>query len=134
MDQLAFNADLIAKFRDGLEIEGMHRDRLLLLTTLGRRSGDPHTAPMMFQLDGDPVVIASNNGASAHPAWFLNLETEPRVTVELSDETYETTAEVLHGDEYDRLWAAITTAYPFFVEHQQRAGARRIPLVRLPRD
>jgi deazaflavin-dependent oxidoreductase (nitroreductase family) len=134
MDQLAFNATVIAKFRVGGEIEGLHRERLLLLTTLGRKSGEPRTAPMMFVSDGDPVVIASNDGASTHPSWFLNLETEPRVTVELPDETYETTAEVLDGEEYERVWAEVTAAAPFFLEHQQRAGARRIPLVRLPRD
>jgi deazaflavin-dependent oxidoreductase (nitroreductase family) len=138
MDQRAFNADVIAKFREGREIEGMHRNRLLLLTTLGRATGEPRTAPMMFSMEGDfnadPVVIASNNGAARHPSWFLNLESEPRVTVELPDETYETTAQVLDGAEYERVWASVTAATPFFVEHQERAGARRIPLIRLPRD
>ncbi len=134
MDQLAFNDDLIAKFREGGEIEGMHRDRLLLLTTLGRKTGEPRTAPMMFYIDRDPVVIASNNGAPRHPSWFLNLEAEPRVTVELPDETYETTAEALDGEDYERVWTEIAAAYPFFAEHQQQAGSRRIPLVRLPRD
>ena len=134
MDQLAFNADLIAKFREGEQIEGLHRNMLLLRTTLGRKTGEPRTAPMMFHLDGDPIVIASNDGASVHPSWFLNLESEPRVTVELPDETYETTAQVLEGQEHERVWAAISSANPFFVEHQQRAGSRVIPLVRLPRD
>jgi deazaflavin-dependent oxidoreductase (nitroreductase family) len=134
MDQLAFNADLIAKFREGRDLEGMHRERLLLLTTLGRASGEPRTAPMMFHLDEDPIVIASNDGAPRHPFWFLNLEADPRVTVELADDTYETTAEVPGGAEYERLWAEITAAFPFFLEHQKKAGGRRIPLVRLPRD
>jgi deazaflavin-dependent oxidoreductase (nitroreductase family) len=102
MDPLAFNDGVIAAFRAGSEIDGMHRERLLLLTTLGRTTGSARTAPMMFYLDADPIVIASNDGAPRHPSWFLNLEAEPRVTVELSDETYETTAVVVRGDEYER--------------------------------
>lgn len=134
MDQHSYNERVIEQFRAGGEIEGMHRDRLLLLTTTGRKSGEPRVAPMMFVQDkGGPVVIASNMGAPHHPAWFLNLEANPAVTVELPDGTYSSEAEVLDGVEYDRVWADLTREFPFFLEHQGKTS-RRIPLVRLPRS
>jgi deazaflavin-dependent oxidoreductase (nitroreductase family) len=134
VDLKEINRGVIAQFRAGGEVQGMHRERLLLLTTTGRTSGARRTTPMMFHRDGGiPVVIASNTGAERHPHWFRNLARSPAVTVELPDETYESRAEILDGAEYDRLWAEITAAYPFFLDHQARVE-RRIPLVRLPRS
>ncbi|THG28814.1 nitroreductase family deazaflavin-dependent oxidoreductase [Naasia lichenicola] len=131
-DQLQFNAQVIEQFRAGGEVQGLHRERLVLLTTTGRRSGEQITAPMMFHLDGGvPVVIASNMGALAHPGWFLNLEADPEVTVELPDKAYRSRAVVLDGAEYDRVWADVTRDSPFFLEHQAQTP-RRIPLVSLP--
>ncbi|MBF6174006.1 nitroreductase/quinone reductase family protein [Nocardia blacklockiae] len=133
MDVREINKAVIARYRAGGEIDGMHRDRLLLLTTTGRRSGTPHTTPMMFHRDGDRVlVIASNRGAPRHPQWYLNLAADPAVTVELGDETYSATAEPLHGADYDRVWADIKRDNPFFAEHEAQAG-RTIPVVALRR-
>ncbi|BDZ44354.1 nitroreductase/quinone reductase family protein [Naasia aerilata] len=134
MDLREINRRVIEQFRSGGEVDGMHRERLLLLTTTGRSSGKPRTTPMMFHRDaGVPIVIASNTGARRHPHWYRNLEVTPSVRVELPDETYECEAEILDGAEYDRLWAEITAAYPFFLEHQAKVE-RRIPLVRLRRS
>jgi len=133
MTPLEINAHVIEQFRAGGPIEGMHRDRLLLLTTTGRSSGEPRTAPMMFHLDeGRPVVIASAAGAPRDPQWYDNLVADPAVHVELADEEYDARAVVASGDEHDRLWADITAAYPFFLEHLAKAG-RTIPLVILDR-
>lgn len=134
MDLTEINRRVIEQFRAGGEIDGMHRERLLLLTTTGRSSGTPRTTPMMFYPDGgDPIVIASNTGSERHPHWYRNLEQDPAVTVELPDQTYRSEAEILDGPEYDRLWAEITAGYPFFLEHQAKVE-RRIPLVRLRRS
>lgn len=131
---LEINRQAIARFRAGEDPEGMHRDRLLLLTTTGRRSGEPRTSPMMFHLDGDvPVVIASNMGAARHPEWYRNLQADPEVTVELSDATWRGIATVLTGVERERVWADIAGLYPFFLDHQEKAGDREIPLVALAR-
>ena len=133
MDVKAINRRVIEQFRAGGEIEGMHRDRLLLLTTAGVRTGRPHTTPMMFHRDGDRLlVIASNAGAPRHPDWYRNLTANPRVTVEVGDETYEATATTVGGAERERLWAMLTQAYPFLAEHETKAG-RTIPVVELRR-
>jgi deazaflavin-dependent oxidoreductase (nitroreductase family) len=130
---LAFNDDVIRRYRAGEPLAGLQRERLLLLTTNGRRSGERRTAPMMFvDFDGDPLVIASNDGAAAHPAWFLNLRADPHVTVETPDgATRQAVAEELAGDERARAWADLVSHFAFFGEQQVRAGDRIIPLVRL---
>ena len=88
MDVREVNKRVVEQFRAGGEIDGMHRERLLLLTTTGRRTGEPRTTPMMFHRDGDRVlVIASNIGAPRHPDWYLNLVAHPEVTVEVGDES-----------------------------------------------
>jgi deazaflavin-dependent oxidoreductase (nitroreductase family) len=133
MDIKEINRQVIEQFRAGGEITGMHRDRLLLLTTTGARSGRRRTTPMMFDRDGDRVlVMASNAGATKAPDWYRNLVADPRVTVEIGDETYEAVAAVAEGAERARLWAMITDHYPFFLDHQAKAG-REIPVVVLER-
>lgn len=133
MDVKEINRRVIAQFRAGGEIDGMHRDRLVLLTTVGARSGQRRTTPMMFHRDGDRVlVIASNAGAPRHPDWYHNLVADPRVTVEVGDETYEAVAATAEGEERERLWAELTAAYSFLAEHETKAG-RVIPVVVLSR-
>ncbi len=127
------NPMVIERFRAGEEIPGMHRDRLLLLTTRGRKTGRRYTAPMMFHREGERVlVIASNAGATRHPGWYRNLLENPAVTVEIGDETYEATAEPLGGADREKTWATIKRLYPFFAEHEKIAG-RDIPVVELKR-
>ena len=133
MDYRETNRHVIAGFRAGDELPGMHRERLLLLTTTGRRSGNPHTTPMMFHReDGRMFVIASNVGAPNDPEWCLNLRADPAVTIEVGDEPgsppYAATASVLEGEDRAAVWARIAELYPFFVDHQTKAP-RQIPVV-----
>ena len=130
-DLLAYNRQLIEQFRsDGGASMG---DRpLLLLTTLGRRSGKKRTSPMMYvREEGRLLVIASNNGARSDPAWYRNLVADPQVTVEVPGQRFMATAEPLTGGDYEREWARIKEKYPFFAEHDKRSGDRRIPVVAL---
>jgi len=125
----------VAQFRAGGAIDGMHRDRLLLLTTTGRRSGQEHTVPMMFHRDGERVlVIASNAGGPRHPDWYLNLAAHPQVTVEVGDEpggaARPATAVTVEGGERTALWEMVKATYPFFADHEA-ATERTIPVVAL---
>lgn len=133
MDIQEVNRRTIEQFRAGGEIEGMHRERLLLLTTVGRRSGERRTTPMMFHREDDRLlVIASNIGAPRHPDWYLNLAADPRVTVEVGDETYDAVASTLEGAEREREWEMLKQAYPFFADHETKTE-RTIPVVALTR-
>jgi deazaflavin-dependent oxidoreductase (nitroreductase family) len=134
MDVREVNKRVIEQFRAGGEIDGMHRERLVLLTTTGRRTGDRRTTPMMFHRDGDRVlVIASNVGAPRHPDWYLNLVAHPEVSVEVGDESgaaRAATATPLEGDERAAIWEMLKTGYPFFAEHERKT-TRTIPVVAL---
>jgi deazaflavin-dependent oxidoreductase (nitroreductase family) len=134
MDPKEINRKVIEQFRAGGEIEGMHRDRLLLLTTTGAKTGRPHTTPMMFIRDGDRLlVIASNMGAPKHPDWYLNLVASPQVRVEAEGESFPAMATPAAGQDRDRLWAMLKEQYPFFADHEATAG-RAIPVVALTRS
>jgi len=129
-DMAAHNRELIATFR----ADGGAGDRpLLLLTTLGRRSGEWRTTPMMYVPGGDRLlVVASNAGAPADPDWYRNLVADRRVHVELGTDQYDAIAVPLEGDARDRVFAGICEQYPFFLEHQAQVS-RTIPVVALQR-
>jgi deazaflavin-dependent oxidoreductase (nitroreductase family) len=103
------------------------------LTTTGRRTGRPHrvllTSPV--QVDATFVVVASRGGDDHHPAWFLNLEEQPEVTVSVGGRPPVTMhARVASAEERATLWPRVTTAYKTYADYQARTD-REIPLVLL---
>lgn len=133
MDYREINRKVIEQFRAGGEIEGMHRDRIVLLTTTGARTGLRRTTPMMFHRDGGRLlVVASNVGAPKHPDWYRNLVADPRVTVEVGDESYEAVAATLDDADRALAWAMLKESYPFFADHEA-STERVIPVVALTR-
>ncbi len=131
-----WNAGIIKEFRAnegrvGGQFEGAP---LLLLTTRGRKSGQPRTSPMMYLADGDRLLVfASKGGAPANPDWYGNLVADPKVTVEVGVEKFEARAVVLDGEERDRHYAEQARRYPGFTEYQARTD-RVIPVVALVRE
>jgi deazaflavin-dependent oxidoreductase (nitroreductase family) len=127
-----FDQDIVDQFRanQGRILTGPFAGRtLLLLTTTGARSGRPLTKPLGFTRDGERyVVIASNGGASTHPAWYHNLVADPRVTIEVGQERFEARATVAQGDERERLYTQQATQIPVFGRYQQMT-TRQIPVV-----
>jgi deazaflavin-dependent oxidoreductase (nitroreductase family) len=107
---------------------------VLLLTTTGRTSGEPRTAPMMYLQEGDHLyVFASKGGAPSDPHWYRNLVANPRVSVELGIERFEAIARPLGGEERDRVYARQVELYPQFGEYERKTE-RTIPVVELIRD
>ena len=106
--------------------------RLLLLTTTGARSGAPHTVPLGYLPDGGEqvIVIGSAGGSPHHPAWFHNLVTNPRVTVEDGVFVSDALAAVLSGAERDRAFARAVESDPGWAEYEERSG-RVLPVVAL---
>lgn len=101
----------------------------LLLTTTGRRSGRPLTMPLIYTPRGDDfVVIASRGGSPQHPAWYLNLEASPRVTVQVVARRFDATARTATGEERTRLWKQMRDLFPPYDTYQTRT-AREIPVV-----
>jgi deazaflavin-dependent oxidoreductase (nitroreductase family) len=106
------------------------RAPVLLLHHVGRRSGEPRVAPLIYLPDGeDLVIVASYGGAPKHPAWFHNLTAAPETTVEVGRERRAVVAHVATAAERDRLWPAVLELYPAYGDYQERTGGREIPLV-----
>jgi deazaflavin-dependent oxidoreductase (nitroreductase family) len=106
----------------------------LLLTTTGRKSGEPRTVPLIFGPDGDDcILVASKGGAPDHPLWYKNLDANPTVQVQVKGDKYTATARTLEGEERDRAWAIATSVWPNYDEYVTRT-TRVIPVVVLARD
>jgi F420H(2)-dependent quinone reductase len=83
-------------------------NRALMLHTVGRKTGKARTTALTYAEDGDSyVVVASFGGSAQHPAWFLNLEANPRVEVQVGRRRRPATAHVAQGDERERLWRLV---------------------------
>jgi deazaflavin-dependent oxidoreductase (nitroreductase family) len=130
-----WNAKIIEEFRaNGGKVGGGWAGRdLLLLTTTGAKSGQPHTNPVVFLRDGERLLIfGSKAGAPTHPDWYHNLVAHPVVMVEVGAERYEATATVLTGEERDQFYAKQAQVSPAFADYQKKTS-RVIPVVALTR-
>jgi deazaflavin-dependent oxidoreductase (nitroreductase family) len=130
-----WNQRIIEEFRaNGGKVGGQFEGApLLLLTTTGRKSGQSYTNPMMYLAEGDRLMVfASKAGAPTNPDWYYNLVAHPRATVEVGTETFDVNAEVLTGEERDRIYQRQAELYPGFGEYQ-RNTTRTIPVVALTR-
>ena len=102
---------------------------VLLLTTIGRKSGQPRTQPLAYTRAGDGyAVIASKGGAPQHPLWYLNLRANPLAEVTVGRETRKVRARDAEGEERERLWRALADLYPGYDRYAQKTS-RRIPVV-----
>jgi F420H(2)-dependent quinone reductase len=105
------------------------RMRVLLLTTVGRRSGKPRTVPLLHVRDGDGYVLAgSNNGSDRHPAWVLNLRTNSHAQVQVGRQVFEVVAREAGPQERERLWQLMVDGKSSYGAYQQKTK-RRIPIV-----
>ena len=105
----------------------------LVLTTAGRRSGEPRHSAMIYGTDGDAfVVVASQGGLPTHPDWYLNLSADPNVELQVGADRFAAAARTAEGEERDRLWSLMTSVWPNFDVYQSRTE-RRIPVVVLER-
>jgi deazaflavin-dependent oxidoreductase (nitroreductase family) len=107
---LAYNQGVINEFRANHGVVSQPPFPILLLTTIGARTGRPATVPLGFAVDDNRrvFVMASKAGAPRHPAWFHNLRTNPSVTVELGDRSFQARAVVTAGEERDRLYGMVS--------------------------
>jgi deazaflavin-dependent oxidoreductase (nitroreductase family) len=107
---LAYNRGVIDEFRANHGVVRQPPFPVLLLTTTGGRTGRRTTVPLGYAVDDDGrvFVVASKAGAPRHPAWFHNLRSNPSVTVELGEGSFQAQAVVTTGEERDRLYRRVT--------------------------
>ncbi len=104
---------------------------VLLLTTTGRKTGQPRTTPLgYFEAEGNYVIIASNAGSDRHPAWFHNLRNNPHATIQINDRTFEVSAELAGPDQRGLLWARLVEIAPAYANYAKKTR-REIPLITL---
>ena len=102
---------------------------ILLLTTTGRKSGEPRTTPLIYAQDGDRyVIVASRGGAPKHPSWYLNLEQTPEVEVQVKDEVFPARARTATPEERRRLWPLMAGIWPSYDDYTKKTD-REIPVV-----
>lgn len=107
--------------------------KVLLLTTTGRKSGLPRTAPVVYMPHGGALIVyPSNGGKESPPAWWLNLQANPSATVQIGAETHPVRAQQAGAAEYDALWPEAAQYNPHWRQYE-RSVQRRIPLVILER-
>ncbi|MFE3457660.1 nitroreductase/quinone reductase family protein [Nocardiopsis aegyptia] len=128
-----FNVPVVAEFRaNGGRVGGMFEGGdLLLLTTVGARSGAEHTTPLGFvRVEGRLLVVGSAGGSDRHPDWYRNILAHPMVTVELGTETFGAVAVPTEGADRDRLFDEIVRRVPGYGDYQKGTD-RILPVVAL---
>jgi deazaflavin-dependent oxidoreductase (nitroreductase family) len=100
-----------------------------LLTTIGRKSGEPRVSPLLFLRDGNRIVlVASQGGRTKNPMWYLNLKANPQVTVQVRKEVLRLTARDATEDERAHYWPQLVSMYSSFDDYQSWTD-RVIPIV-----
>lgn len=105
----------------------------LVLTTIGRKTGELRRTPLAYIPDGEGswLIIAAYAGAVNNPAWYHNIAAHPdRVSIELDGRTHDVTVEELHGPQRERAWRQIVAANDRFAGYQQKTD-RQLPVIRL---
>lgn len=128
------NADIIAEFRaNGGEVAAPYGDPppMLLLHTIGARSGREHIVPMRCLPDGETLyVFASAHGSAKHPDWYHNLIANPEIVIEKGTETIPVRATEIHGAERDAIFARQKARFETFANYE-RTLERTIPVIAL---
>lgn len=131
---MLFGDEHVEKYREtGGEVghEWLPGVYALLLTTTGRSSGKRHTTPLIYREDrSDYVIVASKGGADDHPDWYLNLDQQPEVEIQVGREVMAASARTVSDDDRQRLWDTMVEVWPDYEKYAERTD-REIPVVAL---
>jgi deazaflavin-dependent oxidoreductase (nitroreductase family) len=133
---MLFGKQHVERYRatDGAEGHDWQGTQTLLLTTKGRKSGEPRTTPLIYGRTGDDVmVVASNGGSDPPPAWYLNKEADPEVEVQIKGERFKARARDATPEEKPDLWRTMSGQWPAYDDYQKRTE-RQIAVVVLERS
>jgi deazaflavin-dependent oxidoreductase (nitroreductase family) len=118
---------------DGAEGHDWQGTTALILTTKGRRSGEERSTPLIYQRNGeDYLVVASKGGSDDPPAWYLNLQADPEVQVQVQGDRFHARARTADAQEKPALWRTMAAVWPAYDEYQEKTS-REIPVVVLER-
>ena len=132
---MLFGEDHTRKYKetDGEVGHDWQGTKCLLLTTKGRKSGEPRELPLIYGTSGDDyLIVASKGGADAPPAWYLNIEADPDVEVQVWDDRFPAKARVATAEEKAEMWKTMTAEWPAYDDYQKKTD-REIPIIVLER-
>jgi deazaflavin-dependent oxidoreductase (nitroreductase family) len=133
---MLFGEEHVDRYRatDGVEGHEWQGAKTLLLTTVGRRSGEPRTTPLIYAPygDGGYTIVASKGGSDTPPAWYLNLSEQPEVEVQVLGDVFKAHARTASADEKPEIWRTMAGVWPAYDDYQRRTD-REIPVVILER-
>ena len=113
---------------------GDHGAHILILTTVGRKSGEERKNPLIFrEVDGGYAIVSSKGGAPAHPDWHFNLEADPNVKVQILGDKFAAKARVASDEERAKIWPQMVEIWPDYNEYTKKTD-REIPIVILERQ
>ncbi len=130
-----FNRAIVEEFRANAGTVGgpFEGATLVLLHTVGAKSGEPRLSPLAYlDIDGKVLIVGSYAGAPTNPAWVYNLRANPKARIELGAEHFEVVARELPAEERDATYPKIVEKAPVFAEYQAKT-TRAIPLFELTR-
>jgi deazaflavin-dependent oxidoreductase (nitroreductase family) len=133
---MLFGQEHVKRYQDtdGAEGHEWQGTTVLILTTTGRHSGQARSTPLIYGRDGDNyVVVGSKGGADEPPAWYLNLQANPQVELQVLGDRFAARARTATDEEKPRLWQAAVERWPAYADYQRRTE-RAIPVVVLERS
>ncbi len=133
---MLFGQEHVDKYKatDGQEGHDWQGTQCLLLTTKGRKSGEPRELPLIYGKSGeDYLIVASKGGADEPPAWYLNLEADPTAEVQVWGDRFKARARVATPDEKAEMWKTMTAEWPAYDDYQKKTD-REIPIIVLERE
>ena len=124
---MAVNAFLI-KISKGRIGSQLGKQAILILHTVGRKSGLPRSIPIAyFFYEGKYLIVESNWGKDNHADWYFNLQKQPQTSIDVKGKTIRVKASFAEGEEYTRLWGYVTKKHPPYLDYQ-KATERKIPV------
>jgi deazaflavin-dependent oxidoreductase (nitroreductase family) len=132
-----YGKEHIKRYEETDGAEGYDWERgttILLLHTKGRKSGKDVTSPLIFRDWNDAyLVVASKGGAPEPPDWYLNLEANPEVEVQIRGDRFRAKARTATPSEKPAMWQHMVEAWPAYSDYQKKTD-RNIPVVVLERS
>ena len=128
---MLFGEEHTQKYKEtgGQEGHDWQGTQTLLLTTKGRKSGESRELPLIYApWEGSYLIVASKGGADAPPAWYLNLEADPEVEVQVKEDRFTANARVATPEEKAAMWPVMTKEWPAYDDYQKKTD-REIPIV-----
>lgn len=131
-----FGQEHVERYRatDGAEgHDWLEGTKTLLLTTTGRKSGEPRITPLIYAPHDDAyLIVASKGGSDAPPAWYLNLSENPEVEVQVKGDRFKARARTATAEEKPQMWKTMVAEWQHYDAYQENTS-REIPVVVLER-